>query len=112
MAEPTLTAVFGAGASQTASTITIDKADLVITGLTASSSNTAESLLAAIALKAKIALTSAGYESNSNQSITIEPGFDSITQRVIDNTTYNYRLNQLTLNFYQVDAGAIDPDNY
>ncbi|MBC1242280.1 hypothetical protein GNE10_35350, partial [Nostoc sp. 2RC] len=57
MAEPTLTQVFGANATQDATTITITKADLTGVGLTAASENTAESLFTAIVLKAQTALT-------------------------------------------------------
>jgi hypothetical protein len=45
-----LSQLFGGGATQTSATLTISKADLI--GLTASSSNTAESLLVAILLTA------------------------------------------------------------
>ncbi|MBE9050651.1 hypothetical protein IQ243_09535 [Nostocales cyanobacterium LEGE 11386] len=42
MAEPTIAQVFGDNATQDTNTITITKADLVSTGLTASANNTAE----------------------------------------------------------------------
>lgn len=113
MAEPTILEVFGANATQTATTITIIKADLSAVSLTASASNTAESLLAAIVLKAQAALTQAAFEANPDQSVVVEPGFDSIVQR--DNgagTFVNYRQNQLTVSLYKPDAGGIDPDDY
>ena len=113
MAEPTITQVFGAGASQDATTITIIKSDLVSTGLTTSATNTAESLLAAILLKAKVTLTQTGFDSNSDQSIVIEPGFDSIV--TVDDGTVgliNYRQSQLNINLHRLDAGGIDPDDY
>ena len=53
MPEPTLTQIFGAGAAQTATVLTIAKADLAAVGLTASSTNTAESLFVALLLQAK-----------------------------------------------------------
>lgn len=47
MAEPTLTQVFGSGATQDATTITISKSDLTEIGLTPDANNSAESLLIA-----------------------------------------------------------------
>ncbi len=112
MAEPTLTDIFGAGANQTASLITISKADLAAVGLTASADNTAESLLAAIVLRAKTALTQTTFDSNIDQSITIESGFDSIVQRDTGNSLFaNYRQFQQTVSFYQADLAILDPDN-
>lgn len=109
MAELTITDVFGAGASQTATTITIAKADL--TGLTASSSNTAESLLAGIILKAKESLTQTAFDANTDQSIYIETGFASFTNRGTNNDSY--RVDQLTINLAKLDSGAtLDPDDY
>ena len=113
MAEPTLVEVFGDGASQTATTITIDKADLSAVGLTPGAENTAESLLSAVLLLAKGILTQAAFDSNSDQSITIEPGFDSIIQRDDGTGNFiNYRQNQLTVNLHKLDSDGIDPDDY
>lgn len=113
MAEPTITEVFGAGATQTSSSITILKSDLVAVGLTAGASNTAESLLTAILLIAKASLTQSSFEANSDQSIVIEPGFDSIVQR--DNGSGNFasfRQNQFNVNLHKPDSDVIDPDAY
>lgn len=113
MAEPTIQEIFGSGASQTATAITIDKADLSAVGLTAGSDNTAESLLSAVLLLAKGALTQTSFDSNSDQSITIEPGFDSIIQRDDGAGNFiNYRQNQITVNLYKPDSDGIDPDDY
>lgn len=113
MAEPTIIQVFGAGATQSATTITIDKSDLTSVSLTPSATNTAESLLAAILLKAQLVLTQSGFDSNLDQSVTIVPGFDSIVQRTdaLGNVT-GYRQNQLSVNLHRLDAGGIDPDDY
>lgn len=112
MAEPTLTQVFGAGAAQTATTITITKADLTVTGLTASASNTAESLLAAIVLKAQGYLTDANFDANIDQSITITPGFNSIVTRpVAGGSTAEYRQFQYSVNAHKLDNLALDPDD-
>lgn len=113
MAEPTLTQIFGAGATQTASQITIDKADLATVGLTVGASNRAESLLSAVLLLAKNYLTQSNFDSNLDQSITILPGFDSIVQRDDGNGgVTGYRQNQFNVNLHKLDAGAVDPDDY
>ncbi len=111
MAEPTITQIFGAGAAQTATTITINKADLAAAGLTASASNTAESLLAAILLTAKGYLTQANFDANTDQSITILPGFNSIVQRIDGTNTTEYRQFQYNFNAHKLDNTALDPDD-
>lgn len=113
MAEPTLTAIFGAGATQNATTITIAKADLSAIGLSASASNTAESLLAAIVLKAKEALTDANFGLNIDQSITVVSGFDSLVQRPLSDGTFTtYIQNQFNVNLHKQNNSVIDPDDY
>lgn len=109
MPEPSLAAVFGAGASQTATTITILKADLP--GLTASANNTPESLLAGILLKAQAGLPKTGFDADINQSIYIDIGYPTFTFRGTNNDSY--RVDQLTVNLAKPDtASTIDPDNY
>lgn len=107
MAEPTLVQVFGAGAVQTATAITIQKADLPT--LTPSATNTAESLLAGILLKAQPTLTVAARTSNPDQSIAIETGFDQLAYRGSD-PYYQSALN-VTLQKSN-EAATIDADNY
>ncbi len=112
MAEPTLVQVFGAGATQSATTITILKADLAAVGLTASASNSAESLLGAIVLNAKTYLTQANFDANINQSITILPGFNSIVQRPDGASGFvEYRQFQWNFNAHKLDNAALDPDD-
>lgn len=109
MAEPTLQQVFGTNAVQDATTITITKADL--TGLTAGANNSAESLLAAINLKAKAYLTQTNFDANIDQSIVIENGFSSFTIRGTNNDSY--RLDQITISLAKLDtASTLDPDDY
>lgn len=109
MTEPTLTAVFGPGATQTATTITIAKADLP--GLTASATNRAESLLAGILLKAKTALLQTTFETEIDQSVYIAVGYPTFTFRGTNNDSY--RVDQLTVSLAKLDtAGTIDPDDY
>lgn len=111
MAEPLLTEIFGVGATQDASTLTIDKADLLAIGLTANATNTAESLLTAIVALAQTYLTQTNFDANLDQSIYIEKGFSSFTNRGENND--QYRLDQLTINLAKVDIGStLDPDDY
>ncbi|MBE9191397.1 hypothetical protein IQ230_13785 [Gloeocapsopsis crepidinum LEGE 06123] len=109
MAEPTLQQVFGAGATQDATTLTIAKADLAAVGLTASATNTAESLIVGILLLAKNTLTAAALDSNPDQSISIEDSFDSLVTR--NNQTF--RQKTYSVNLQKLDtASTIDPDDY
>lgn len=107
MAPPTPQQIFGTGFTQTPTTFTIAKADLP--GLTASASNSGGQLFAALVLKAKTQLTRANQESNPDQSITIEDGFESLETRL----SIQYRQNSLTVNLQKPDASTgIDPDDY
>lgn len=80
MAEPTLAEVFGANASQTATTLTIDKGDLSPTGLTPSATNTAESILAAIIKRLLSNLTVEYQLLNPDQSISLQIANPTIYQ--------------------------------
>lgn len=107
MAEPSLVQLFGASATQDATTLTIHKADL--TGLTPSATNTAESLLAAIAVFAQTTLTTANQASNTDQSITITDSNDNIVTR----SSIPYRRKTKIIAFDKPDnASAFDPDDY
>mgnify|MGYP001795892644 FL=1 len=109
MAEPTLQEVFGANATQDVNSITIDKSDL--TALTASATNTAESLLTAITLKAIDYLNQTNFDNNLDQSILVELGLSSFLTRGPNND--NYRTDQITVTLAKLDTnGIIDPDNY
>lgn len=109
MAEPSLTSVFGAEATQNATTITINKADL--TGLTASANNTAEALVVALLLRFKNVLSKTAFDADTDQSIYVENGFPNFAFRGTNNT--QYRVDQLTVNFAKLDtANVIDPDDY
>ncbi|YAF95169.1 MAG: hypothetical protein AB3A66_21735 [Nodularia sp. CChRGM 3473] len=111
MAEPTIIQVFGTNAIQDANTITISKSDLTSVGLTAAANNNAEALFAAIMLKAKTHLTQANFDANIDQSIIIENGFSSFTNRGVNNDSY--RTDQLTVTLAKLDSGStLDPDDY
>jgi hypothetical protein len=110
MAEPTLQQVFGAGATQTATTIVILKSDLP---MTAAAVNRAEQTFAAICKKASAALTTTAFDTNGDQSINIAPGFDSLTYRTIGSVQETLLQTQLTINFAKVQASSgVTPDDY
>lgn len=110
MSEPTLTEVFGAGATQTATTITILKADLDII---ASSTNKAEGLLAAIFKKASENLTQTAFNGDADRSIYIDRSFDSIGSRTIGGTTTQLLQSAWNIIFAKVQATAgITPNDY
>ncbi|MEH1809645.1 hypothetical protein [Nostoc sp.] len=111
MAEPTLTAVFGANATQTSTDLVIKKSDLVDTGITPSGSNTAESLLLAIVLKFKAVLTDTARETNIDQSVAVTDGFSpSITTR--NNAIYLRNTISVEVDKLLTGADVIDPDDY
>ncbi len=107
MAELTLTQIFGANATQSSTDIVIRKSDL--TGLTASSNNSAESLLVAILLKVKSYLIQTNYDLNKDQSLYLIDGFSSLANR----GGVQHRLDQITVTMSKLDASStIDPKDY
>lgn len=110
MAEPTLTGVFGAGATQTATHITIAKADL---DLTASATNRAEQLLAGIVKRAGTTLTPTAFGADLDVSVNVSPGYDSLITRSVGGTTAQYYQSQVVINFAKPQASAgITPNDY
>jgi hypothetical protein len=110
MAEPTLQEIFGAGATQTATAITILKSDLP---MTAAAVNRGEQCFAAIVKKASTKLTTTEFATNGDQSITIAAGFDSLAYRTIGTTQETLLKTQLTLEFAKVQAtSGVTPDDY
>jgi len=111
MPEPSLIQVFGAGASQTATNFTILKADLATVGLTASATNTAESLIVALLLLA------GGYLSTTNQDSTNQDIQITVTDsgfpQLISRNSAQWRQITYNINLQTPDSGfVIDPDNY
>jgi hypothetical protein len=110
MAEPLLTDIFGAGATQTATTVTILKADLP---MTASAANKGEQILAAVMKKAATALTTTAFGTNPDQSISIAAGFDTLAYRTIGSDTTTLIQTPLTVSFAKVQPSTgISPDDY
>ena len=110
MAEPTLIQVFGTGATQDATSLTIQKSALVTVGLTAASTNTAESLMVAILLLAGNYLNSTNQGTNVDIQVTIDnSGYPSIAVR----NGNNYRQITYNVNLQKLDTTTvIDPDDY
>jgi hypothetical protein len=107
MTQPSLIAVFGTNATQTATDLIIKKADLP--GLTPLATNTAESLLVGVLLRAEIDLTTTARDADPDRNIAIEAGFDSISYR----GTTPYYQSQRAITFQKINTGAtIDPDDY
>ena len=112
MTEPTLTQVFGAGAAQTATALTIAKADLAAVGLTASATNTAESLLVALFLLAKTTLTPTALETNADQNVTVAQA-DFNFQTLVERSGQTYRQSTFSVNLQKLDTGnVINPNDY
>jgi hypothetical protein len=110
MAEPTLQEIFGAGATQTATTITILKADLP---MTSAAVNRGEQCFAAIVKKASTKLTTTEFATNGDQSVTIAAGFDSLAYRTIGAVQETFLQTQLTLNFAKLQpTSGVTPDDY
>jgi hypothetical protein len=110
MAEPTLQEIFGAGATQDANTITILKNQLP---MTAALVNRGEQIFAAMFKKASLALTPEAFATNTDQSIAIAPGFDSLTYRTIGGLNATFLQTARTVNFAKEQANSgITPDDY
>lgn len=114
MAEPTLVQVFGAGATQDATTLVIAKADLVSVGLTSGSSISAEKLLTAILKLAAVNLTSTNRDNNIDQSVVVDlQNVPTFTTRTSGTTTNTYIRDTITVELDKSYASTeIDPDDY
>jgi hypothetical protein len=104
MAEKTLTEALGTNAVQDATTITLSKADLGLTGAT----NTADQVITAIAIKAKPSLTQAKFDSEANQNVYITDGFASYTTK----NNENYSVKQIVINMAKLDNSTPNPMDY
>lgn len=110
MADYTLQELFGPGAAQTATTVTIQKADLAAVGLTASANNSAESLLIAIFLRCYQIATENNRlldEANRNTAIS-DAGID-----LYEGAGGTFIRRSLALSVYKAFAvPTLDPDDY
>jgi hypothetical protein len=107
MAEPSLAQVFGAGATQSETTLSIQKSALAAVGLTPGASNKAEALLNAIVKLAAIHLTPANLDTNADQSIVIAAPTVSVDERF----SLNFLVENYTIGFQrQLTSTSVSPD--
>jgi len=111
MPEPTIVDVFGPGATQTLTTITILKSDLPT--LTPAANNRGDQMFMGIILRAQANLTVAARNLDLDRSIAIEPSFDQVVSRTVGATTNNYYQSGLTISAQKINTNtAIDADDY
>lgn len=109
MPVPTLQEVFGPAATQTATTITIAKADLPT--LTASATNTAQQLWVAVLLKARDFLTPTAKDGNPDQKVTIDYGGQTVFP--IANSPNLDRQDTFTVTLHKtMPSVQVDADDY
>jgi len=108
MAEYTLSDLFGAGASQDATSITIQKSDL--TGLTAAAVNTAESLVVALVLLwMQTATETNRLADDANRNLAVTSAGTDLYQ----GSTQTWLRSSIAVILYDpYTVPAIDPDNY
>lgn len=115
MAELSLTQVFGAGATQTSTTITISKADL--TGLTPNASNRADSLAVGIIARLVEVYTPAARAADEDISIVALPQVPQIatTREVVNGLLVetSFLNKPVLVNLYNPFAvSPASPDDY
>ncbi|MGM3305096.1 hypothetical protein ACSQ6I_03775 [Anabaena sp. WFMT] len=105
--EPTLQQIFGASATQDATTVTILKSEIGVLGASA----TGEAILTGAVLKAQAYLTQTNYDANIDQSVVVDNGFPGFVNR--GEPAVQYRTDQLTITLSKVDdAVTLDPNDY
>jgi hypothetical protein len=112
MAVLNLQQIFGASATQDATTLTIHKADLAIVGSATpfipASANTADSILAAIIAFAETNAPDTAAQTDPTQTVGIGDGYKSI----VTVSSVDYLLLPKTINFYSIFSGNFNPNNY
>ena len=103
MAEKSLTDL-GANCSQTTTDITLNKADLGLTGAIC----TLDQIIAAIAIKAKTVLTQEVFNNEPNQNVYLSDGFSSFTTK----GETSYQVKQITINLAKLDDTTLNPNDY
>lgn len=113
MPEPTIVDTFGAGAAQTSSAITIQKAPMAEFGLTADANNKAEGLIAGIIAVGAKNLTEANRATDrTNRNVTITYGGLDVVEDPPGSGNY-FRRDIYTCIFYKTQiATPVDLDDY
>lgn len=110
MAQPTLSELFGNGATQDLTQVVIPKSVLVAQGLTASADNSAESIIVALVKHWSSVLTDTYIGLDPDRQVKVEQGTDSITVRTNGDT---YRSFPFTVTLYKAfSPNTIDPDDF
>ena len=107
--EPTLNQVFGSKSSQSSEALNIAKEDLANTGLTAATTNTAESLVVAILRNAASYLNPGNQANNPDIQVTIEQLQESTV--VKRNSNYCQEITYVIKLYKKFDL-QIHPDDY
>lgn len=119
MAEPTITQIFGTGATRLANGAAAPSAGLFVpdsvliaAGLSTPATATAEGHLVALLVRVASYLTQTNFDSDTDQSIYVGTGFTSFQTRGANND--NYRVDQpFVFNLARLDDGqAVNPNNY
>lgn len=101
---PSLTTMFGAGANQSDTIVTITKADLrnnSVWTFTPSATNTAESIFVALLLKARL-----GADVSSDAELT----FSDVSQSLVTRNNVRVRRYSCTVDWYIPDSTLINVD--
>jgi hypothetical protein len=107
MAELTLSQALGSSATQDATTITLNKADLGLTATTC----TADQVVAAVIIKAQATMTEANFQAEADQRTYISNGFPSTVTKTVNSTLYVIK--QLVLNLCKPEVtSSLDPNDY
>lgn len=112
MAQETLQQVFGANANQTATTLTITKADLASTGYTPSANDPPARILLAVLINAMNNALNTTYQStNPEVVVTIA---QSSYPTIINRNNNNYVQQSLTVGMEDLysSSGTINPQDY
>jgi len=105
--ERSLQEVWGANATQTATTITLNKADLGLTSAVC----TADKVLAAVVIKASENLDRTYFDADLSQTVYVERGFDSFQARGANQD--NYIVRQININLATPDTFTdFNPEDY
>jgi hypothetical protein len=95
-------------------TVTAEGITIPFTALGYSQNTSADKFVAAVIIAAKALLTRSQYDSEYEQNIYVEDGFDSFETRTdpADNTDKRFQIKQLTVNLAKLDLATLNPEDY